>query len=205
MKKPKKEKTPKKVIEEEKKEGDFTIKFDRRLILIFAIIIIAALIAYFIATKPGTVKQGDTVLVNYVAKVNGTVIDTNIKDIGEKSGLKKSSYTPLNLTVGAGKFIKGFEDALYGMKEGGKKTVTIPPELGYGIYDPKKVIGVRNIELEKQGVNVSKLQVGMQLMSSTNGILKIVGKTNDSVLIDMNHPLAGRTVVFDIELIKIIK
>lgn len=198
MKKLKKEKAA----EENKKEERFVIKFDRRLLLIFAIIAVIALIAYFIATKPGVVKQGDTVLVNYVAKVNGTVLDTNIKEVAEQNKIAKKSYEPLELVAGEGKFIKGFEDALYGMKEGEKKTVTIPPELGYGNYDVKKIAGMKNSQLEKQGVNASKLQVGMQLVS-TNGIFKVIGKTNDTVFIDMNHPLAGKTVVFDIELLKI--
>ncbi len=201
----KKEKAPKKAKEEVKKEEEFVLKFDRRLIIAFIVIAVVALAIYLVETKPGTVKQGDTVLVNYALKVNGTVVDTNIKEIAEQSGLKKSSYAPLNLTVGTGKFIKGFEDALYGMKEGEKKTVTVPPELGYGNYDPKKIVGVKNSDLEKQGVNVSKLQVGMQLVSKTSGILRIISKTNDSVFIDMNSPLAGKTMVFEIELLKIKK
>jgi FKBP-type peptidyl-prolyl cis-trans isomerase 2 len=196
----------KKLKKEEKKGDEFVLKFDRRLILVFIVIAAVALAVYLVATRPGTatVKQGDTVLVNYAAKFNDTVIDTNIKEVAEQSKISKKSYEPLNITVGAGKFIKGFEDALYGMKEGEKKTVTIPPELGYGSYDVKKVTGIKNSQLEAQGVNASKLQVGMQL-TSTNGVFKVIGKTNDSVFIDMNHPLAGKTVVFDIELLKIKK
>ena len=87
--------------------------------------------------KELVVKNGDYVSVDYVARVeSGEIFDTTIKKVGEDAGIpkvewyNKSSYAPLNFTVGFHRYV--FEDYLTGMKIGEKKTIVIPPEEGYG-------------------------------------------------------------------------
>lgn len=80
-------------------------------------------------------KNGDTVRVHYVGKFpGGKVFDTSMEKEAIRTGIiqKGRDYKPLTVTLGAGQVIKGFNDAIIGMKKGEEKTVTLPPELAYG-------------------------------------------------------------------------
>lgn len=81
------------------------------------------------------VQKGDAVSVHYVGKFQGgKVFDTSMKKVAESSGTFNPSrdYKPLQVKAGASQVIKGFDDALIGMKVNEEKTVTIPPALAYG-------------------------------------------------------------------------
>lgn len=89
-----------------------------------------------------TIENGDTIQVNYTGKlVDGTVFDTSDPDIANDSGLydPMRPYQPLEFIVGNGKVIEGFDTGVLGMKEGQKKTLTIPPEQAYGPTDPTMI------------------------------------------------------------------
>jgi len=80
-------------------------------------------------------RNGDTVRVHYVGRFpGGKVFDTSLEKEAVKAGIyqKSRDYKPLAVTLGAGQVIKGFNDAIVGMKTGEEKTVTLPPELAYG-------------------------------------------------------------------------
>ncbi len=80
-------------------------------------------------------KNGDTVRVHYVGKFpGGKVFDTSLEKEAIRAGIynKGREYKPLTVTLGAGQVIKGFNDAIIGMKPGDEKTVTLPPEQAYG-------------------------------------------------------------------------
>lgn len=80
-------------------------------------------------------KNGDTVRVHYVGKFpGGKVFDTSLEKEAIQAGIfqKGRDYKPLTVTLGAGQVIKGFNDAIVGMKPGEEKTVTLPPEQAYG-------------------------------------------------------------------------
>ncbi len=80
-------------------------------------------------------KNGDTVRVHYLGKFpGGKVFDTSMEKEAVKAGIfqKGRDYKPLTVTLGAGQVIKGFNDAIVGMKPGEEKTVTLPPEQAYG-------------------------------------------------------------------------
>ncbi len=80
-------------------------------------------------------KNGDTVRVHYVGKFpGGKVFDTSLEKEAISAGIfqKGRDYKPLTITLGAGQVIKGFNDAILGMKTGEEKTVTLPPEQAYG-------------------------------------------------------------------------
>ena len=138
------------------------------------------------------VKSGDVVKVHYTGKLaNGEQFDSSIgKD-------------PLEFTVGAGQMIAGFDAALPGMKVGDKKTVNIVAKDGYGETDETAII-----EFPKENVPADmKLEIGQQLtLSNEQGqpfpvVVKEV--KDDIVILDANHFLAGKELVFDIELVEI--
>ena len=138
------------------------------------------------------VKSGDVVKVHYTGKLaNGEQFDSSIgKD-------------PLEFTVGAGQMIAGFDAALPGMKVGDKKTVNIVAKDGYGETDETAII-----EFPKENVPADmKLEIGQQLtLSDQQGqpfpvVVKEV--KDDIVILDANHFLAGKELVFDIELVEI--
>jgi FKBP-type peptidyl-prolyl cis-trans isomerase 2 len=80
-------------------------------------------------------KNGDTVRVHYVGRFpGGKVFDTSMEKEAINAGIRQKGrdYKPLTITLGKGQVIKGFNDAIIGMKPGEEKTVTLPPELAYG-------------------------------------------------------------------------
>jgi peptidylprolyl isomerase len=134
------------------------------------------------------VKVGDSISVNYTGKlVNGEVFDSSI------------GREPLAFTAGAGQMIKGFDDAVIGMKIGDKKTITLKPSEAYGEVNPQAIITVDANELP----NFDQLQVGMELASSNGARGTITAKTDTNAVIDFNHSLAGKTLIFEIELVSI--
>jgi FKBP-type peptidyl-prolyl cis-trans isomerase 2 len=88
-----------------------------------------------VVTHLSEAKNGDTVRVHYVGKFpGGKVFDTSMEKEAVRAGIlqKGRDYKPLTVTLGAGQVIKGFNDAIIGMKKGEEKTVTLPPEMAYG-------------------------------------------------------------------------
>jgi len=134
------------------------------------------------------VKAGNNVSVNYTGKLeNGEVFDSSV------------GKTPLAFTAGAGQMIKGFDAAVIGMKVGDKKTITLKPSEAYGEANPNAIITVDANELP----NFDQIQVGMELMSSNGARGTITAKTDTNAVIDFNHSLAGKTLIFEIELVSI--
>ncbi|ACB53072.1 putative FKBP-type peptidyl-prolyl cis-trans isomerase [Crocosphaera subtropica ATCC 51142] len=137
-------------------------------------------------------KLGDTVKVNYTGKLqDGTVFDSSV------------NRDPLQFSLGQGQVIAGFEEAIVGMSPGDNKSVTIPSEQAYGPYQDELVIVVD----EKQMPSDLSVEVGQQLqMRHSSGQAVPVMVTNiaeDKVTLDANHPLAGKDLTFDIELVNI--
>jgi FKBP-type peptidyl-prolyl cis-trans isomerase 2 len=138
------------------------------------------------------VKNGDTVKVHYTGKL--TTGDQFDSSVGRE---------PLEFTVGAGQMIPGFDAALPGMIVGDKKTVNIPAADGYGEVNEQAII-----EFPKENVPADmKLEPGMSLtLSNQEGqpFPVVVKEIKDDVIIlDANHFLAGKDLVFDIELVEI--
>ena len=137
-------------------------------------------------------KEGDEVQVHYTGKLeDGTVFDTSQE--GE----------PLSFTIGENRVIPGFESAVQGMEPGDSKSTTIEPEQAYGEHREDMVL-----ELEKDQIPEGvEPQVGQQLqLRLENGEtvpVLITALGEETVTIDANHPLAGRTLQFEIELVDI--
>jgi peptidylprolyl isomerase len=140
-----------------------------------------------------TVKAGDVVRVHYSGKLtSGELFDTSV------------GREPLEFTVGAGQMIKGFDAALPGMAVGDKKVINILPEDAYGEVDPNAMIPfpVENIPPDM------KLELGMHLTLSNQAgqpfPVVVAEMRDDVVILDANHILAGKELVFDIELVEIL-
>ncbi len=137
-------------------------------------------------------KAGDTVQVHYTGKLDdGSVFDSS------------AGRDPLEFTVGAGQVIPGFEQAVEGMAVGQTKTVTIPSAEAYGERVAEAVLQVPREQLPPD----LEPEVGQQLvMQSRDGRqipIVVVEVTEDSITIDANHPLAGRDLTFEIELVSV--
>jgi len=137
------------------------------------------------------IKNGNTVTVNYTGKLeDGTVFDSSLLENRE----------PLTAKLGEGKLIKGFEDGLLDMSEGEKKTIEINPSEAYGEYNELLLN-----EIPKSNVPET-IQVGETLQGMTQQgpiIVKVVEVKEDTVVIDANHPLAGKKLIFDLEVVGI--
>jgi len=137
-------------------------------------------------------RNGDVVQVDYTGKLaDGTVFDSSI------------GREPLEFTLGAGQMIPGFEKAVFGMKVGEKKTVTIPAGEAYGPYRDDLVA---EISREKLPSDVTP-QIGQQLvMRQPDGreiTVTITKVSDETITVDANHFLAGKDLTFEIELVKI--
>lgn len=137
------------------------------------------------------IEKGKTVSFEYTLTLGDKeVIDSNVgKD-------------PLTFTHGSSQIIPGLEDEMTGMKAGDRKQVTVKPEDGYGPFLPEAVI-----ELRMEQVPEKSRRVGAMLQTrSPEGqvfsgrITKIDEKT---AVIDLNHPLAGKTLFFDVKVIDV--
>ncbi len=144
------------------------------------------------------IENGDTISVNYVGKLeNGTIFDTSLKEVAIETGKydQMRNYEPLTFTVGAGQMIKGFDEGVVGMKVGEEKTLTIPPEEAYGEYRQEFVR-----EIPVDAVNFTP-EVGMRL-ATDNGLTGSITKVNEnSFVVDFNHELAGKTLIFSVKVV----
>jgi peptidylprolyl isomerase len=137
-------------------------------------------------------KQGDSVKVHYTGKLDdGTVFDSSV------------GREPLDFTVGAGQLIAGFDEAVVGMALGEKKTVRIAAEQAYGPHNPEMTLQVPRSDLPAD----IQPELGMQLEASQEGghsmVVTVVEVTDESVTFDANHPLAGKALTFEIEVVEL--
>ncbi len=139
------------------------------------------------------VKNGDTVKVHYTAKLkDGSVFDSS------------RGHIPLQFTVGEGNVIPGLEKAVIGMKVGEKKTVEVPPEDAFGPRYEELVFKVERSSIPPD----IELFVGqnLQMRHPDGGIINLVVTKidEDTVTLDANHPLAGSSIIFELELLEIV-
>ena len=137
-------------------------------------------------------KKGNSVKVHYTGKLkDGTIFDSSV------------NREPLEFELGKGNMIPGFEKAVEGMKEGDKVTAEIPAQEGYGDRRDDLVVEVPNSKVPE---NITP-EVGQKLsikQPDGNQIPVVVTeKRDDSIILDANHPLAGKDLVFEIELLDV--
>jgi len=137
------------------------------------------------------IQVGDSVIVNYTGKLNdGTIFDSSLAEGRE----------PLSARLGEGKLIKGFEDGLIDMEIGETKTIEILPENAYGSYNELLITEIPK-ENMPENVKVGETLQGMSPQGPV--IVRVLEVRNDVIVIDANHPLAGKTLIFELEVVGI--
>lgn len=137
------------------------------------------------------VETNSSVKVHYTGRLeDGTIFDTSIAEGRE----------PLEVQLGQGQLIKGFEAGLIDMLEGGKKTVEIESVDAYGEPNPEFISEVPRANVP-EGIQVGESLQGNGPMGPVN--VKVVEVNEENVILDANHPLAGKKLIFDLEVIEI--
>lgn len=151
------------------------------------------------------IRKGDFILIDYIAKVKetGEVFDTTIENVAKEKGTfdENGAYEPMLVVVGEGWVLKSLDDALSTLKVGKSSTITIPPEKGFGPRDPKKIklLSIRSFKKQK----VTPIP-GMQMeVGGKSAVIRSVGAGR--VQVDFNPPLAGRTLIYDLTIKKVIE
>lgn len=138
-------------------------------------------------------KHGDKVKVHYTGKLHdGTEFDSS------------RDRDPLEFTIGEGQVIAGFEDAAEGMEIGEKRTAYIPSDKAYGPYREEMLITVEKTQFPP---NVNpELGQKLQIPHPQAGVIivTVTQVTDTDVTLDANHDLAGKDLIFDIELVEIV-
>ena len=143
--------------------------------------------------KKGPAKNGDTVSVEYT----GTLKDGSVFDSSERHG------QPLKFTLGQGQLLPKFEAAVTGMKLGEEKTFTLTPTEAYGEYNEKLKDEIDRSKLPAKPDPKPGMVLGLNMPNGQKARATIVKVSGDKVTVDMNHPLAGKTLTFIIKIAKI--
>ncbi len=138
------------------------------------------------------VKNGDVVKVHYTGRLHGG--ETFDSSVGRE---------PLGFTVGAGQMIKGFDDAVVGMKLGDKKQVKIEAEDGYGARSEEAIIEFAKENVPAEMVLEPGMSLTLQDQEGRPFPVVVTEILEDKIILDANHFLAGKTLEFDIEMVSI--
>ena len=137
-------------------------------------------------------QQGNRVKVHYTGKLeDGTVFDSS------------SNREPLEFTIGEEQVIPGFEQAVVGMETGENKTATVPAEKAYGPYRNEMLVEVAKNQFPEDLEPEVDQQLQMKRKDGHSIIVRVADVSDDTVTLDANHPLAGKELIFDIELVEI--
>jgi peptidylprolyl isomerase len=138
-------------------------------------------------------KKGDAVKVHYTGKLeDGTVFDSS------------TDREPLEFQVGEGEVIRGFDEAVVGMEIGQSKTTVIGIEKAYGPRVQEMVVNLHRDHLPPS-LDLKVDQV-LQMKSPNGQIMRVIvtGISDSEITVDANHPLAGKNLSFDIQLVGIV-
>jgi len=151
-----------------------------------------------------TLEKGSLILIDYTAKTKDTneVFETTVEDEAKSLQSYDSAvkYEPRLVSVGDGWVIRGLDEALSNSNAGDKLDVEISPEKGFGIREPSKI---RMIAQRKLGEKADELRPGDIVdVDDRKGIIRFVG--SGRVQIDFNHRLAGRTLNYSVNILKML-
>ena len=137
-------------------------------------------------------QQGDTVAVHYTGKLDsGEVFDSS------------QGRDPLEFTVGSGQVIPGFDQAVDGLEVGESREVRIEPDDAYGEPRDDLMVDVDRDQLPNDADPEIGQQVQVQVAPDQNRVATIAAVDEDSITLDLNHPLAGQPLTFEVELVEI--
>ncbi|MCL5788257.1 MAG: peptidylprolyl isomerase [Candidatus Marsarchaeota archaeon] len=150
-------------------------------------------------------KKGDFVLIDFTAKVKETdeVFDTTDEKVAKTSGIYKENYPyePVLIVLGEGWVVPGLEKALLSSEVSEKKSVEIIPKEAFGERDPAKVKVISERELLKRDI---RPEPGRKL--EVNGQTAVIRSVNAGrVQLDFNHPLSGRTIIYEFSVVRIVE
>ena len=136
--------------------------------------------------------DGDTVSVHYTGTLeNGAQFDSS------------RGKEPLTFVIGAGEMIAGFDSAVRGMKVGEIKTVTLQPEEAYGPQRPDLIFTLSRDQIPEDMTVTIGQRLPMQSESGQQFVVTVIELGEDTLTVDANHPLAGKVLIFEIELMSI--
>ena len=142
---------------------------------------------------PRSIEDGATVQIEYTLKDDaGAVLDSN------------SGQEPLTYVHGQHQIVPGLEQALGGMREGDRRSVTIPPSAGYGPTNPSALV-----EVPRQSIPPDALVAGTWLSAQRQDgasatLVRVKEVREETVILDLNHPLAGQTLHFDVKILGVV-
>ena len=161
------------------------------MVLLFGSIFMSAC-----CTEEVTAKDGDTVRVLYT----GTLDDGTVFDSSELQG----GHT-LNFTIGEGKYLPGFEQAVIGLRPGESTTAHIPADEAYGPYYEELIITLDWSQFEEGFVPEVGQQLYLKDAFDQTVTVIVLNVSEAGVIVDPNHPLAGEDLTFEIELVEILQ
>lgn len=137
------------------------------------------------------IQSGSTVKILYTLMVDGQVVSRSGQD------------DPLTYTHGEGQVIPGLEEELQGLQAGDKTAFTVAPERGYGDYDPKAIREFPKTAFQ----NPDNLNQGDLISAQSNEdsfMARVAEVRPNEILLDLNHPLAGKTLNFEVEVVDVL-
>ena len=149
---------------------------------------ILAVLALILSGCSTGLTTGDTALIEYIGTFpSGEEFDSS------------SGKPPLEVTLGSRSLIPGFEQALYGMKVGDSKDIVIQPIDAYGVVNPGLIFNVPNENL-REPVKVNDIII-VSLADGSQSQGKVLSLNEETVTVDLNHPLAGKVLNFNIKIV----
>lgn len=137
------------------------------------------------------IAQGSQVSLHFsVSLENGMEIDNT-----------RSRTEPVSLTIGDGNLLEGFEKALLGLRAGDRRTVHLPPEDAFGPWNPDNIQTFDTVKFGARPELNQVIEFEDKAKTTLAGVVKSV--TDDVTEVDFNHPLAGRNVVFEVEIARV--
>ncbi len=140
-----------------------------------------------------SIGNGDKVKLEY----KGTLEDGTVFDCSETHG------APLEFEMGAGQVIPGFEDAVKGMEKGEEKTFSLEPADAYGEHNPELIKDVPRDQIPAEQEPEPGMMLITELPNGARLPAVITEVTEDTVTIDLNHPLAGKVLTFEIKIVDV--
>lgn len=155
----------------------------------FGIVAAVAVLSVYMITSlqasPARIKDGSIVTLMYSLKANGQDVVTAMQ------------REQIQMIIGRPSYPKALQDQLVGMKEGDKKIITLRPDQAFGALRPDLV---RRVAKDKLPKNLNFTEGQLIKTKSGQGGMRVVKVLDDSVVFDQNHPLAGKTLVYNVQI-----
>ncbi|ALM74637.1 FKBP-type peptidyl-prolyl cis-trans isomerase [Thermococcus barophilus] len=153
------------------------------------------------------VGRGDVVRLHYIGKVKetGEIFDTTYEEVAKEAGIysEKGIYGPVPIAIGAGHVLKGLDEQLEGLEVGKKYTIEVPPEKAFGKRDAKLIKTFTLGQFRRQGIMpFPGLEVEIETESGKKLKGRVLSVSSGRVRVDFNHPLAGKTIVYEVEIVE---